>query len=97
MRMTVRKSRLLPDRLDRTITQYRKLAEQAKINAQRAADRSAREWFLSLAKSMNDLAAGLEDQMKSLEKMAPAQTPVDSNSRVRGRSDAPAQIAEGTA
>jgi hypothetical protein len=95
MKMTVRKSRLPPDRLDRAIAQYRKLAEQAKINAQRAADKSAREWFLSLAKSMNDLAAALQEQMKSLEKMAPAQTAMDTNSRVRGRSDAPAQIAEG--
>jgi hypothetical protein len=50
------------DKLERTIAQYRKLADQAKTNAARAANAEGKDWFLSLAKSMADLADALQEQ-----------------------------------
>ncbi|HXI99913.1 MAG TPA: hypothetical protein VNH44_01745 [Micropepsaceae bacterium] len=46
----------------KTILQYRKLADQAKVNAEKAGDEAGKEWFLSLAKTMTALADALESQ-----------------------------------
>ena len=46
----------------RSISQYRKLADTAKLNATKAVDLSSRDWFLSLAKTMTVLADTLEKQ-----------------------------------
>ena len=50
------------DKIRRSISQYRKLADTAKLNARIAADTSSREWFLSLEKTMTALADALEKQ-----------------------------------
>jgi hypothetical protein len=60
-------SRFKADEVGKTISQYRKLAKQAEGNAARVGDAEAREWFLSLAKTMTNLAAAL------------GRTPPDSN------------------
>ena len=46
----------------RSISQYRKLADTAKLNAAHAMDASSRDWFFALAKAMKALADGLEMQ-----------------------------------
>jgi hypothetical protein len=50
------------DNLRRTILQYRRLADMARLNAGMAVDSESRDWFLSLAKSMTALADALEEQ-----------------------------------
>jgi hypothetical protein len=52
------------DNARKAISQYRKLADQAKINAEKTTDETAREWFLSLAKTMDALADALQDQSR---------------------------------
>lgn len=50
------------DNVRRTISQYRRLADMAKLNAGIAVDSESRDWFLSLAKSMTAFADALEKQ-----------------------------------
>jgi hypothetical protein len=47
----------------KAIAQYRKLADQAKLNAAKAGDDAGKEWFLSLAKTMTALADALQAQL----------------------------------
>jgi len=54
--------RLPADNVRKTIAQYRKLADQAKFNADRSADEAGRTWFLSLAKTMTALADALQEK-----------------------------------
>jgi hypothetical protein len=46
----------------KTISQYRKFADSAKINAQKAVDADSRDWFLSLAQTMTALADALQEK-----------------------------------
>ena len=46
----------------KTISQYRKFADAAKINAQKAVDADSRDWFLSLAQTMTALADALQEK-----------------------------------
>jgi hypothetical protein len=45
----------------KAIAQYRKLADQAKLNAEKVTDEAGREWFLSLANTMTALANALKE------------------------------------
>ncbi len=45
----------------KAISPYRKLADQANINARKAVSADCRNWFLSLARTMTALADALKE------------------------------------
>ena len=51
------------DRTSKAVGQYRKLAHQAKLNADSAANPHDRDWFLALAKTLDKLVDVLEEQL----------------------------------
>jgi len=59
---SVNANRRTVDDVRKTISQYRKLADSAKMNAQNALDADSRAWFLSLAQTMTALADALQEK-----------------------------------